>query len=127
MHRSSVDDTIRHELKTRRRHGGGTVGEVTATELRAARRRVENLLVRMEGATGTFVERARSVQRAQPHLLDEVLYALFERRSPDSSLSDAERAEIYRRVWVAIEAVAGRWTPPEDFVGEEAYRFTPVD
>lgn len=86
-----------------------------------------SLSARSDLAGGDLPARARSVPRAQPHVLDEILYTLFDRPSPESPLDDGDRVELYGRLWIAVEAIAPRWRPPDDFVGEErTYVFTPV-
>jgi hypothetical protein len=73
-------------------------------------------------------ERARALSRAQAHVLDEALYALFERAPAEGEppIEQNEALKIYLLMWVAAEALDANWTPPKDFAGEASYTFTPV-
>ena len=63
-----------------------------------------------------FVERAKAAERSQPHLLDEVLWALYERdddelREQEADLSDVQKVQIYFMLWIAVEALNRKWRP----------------
>ncbi len=80
---------------------------------------VEGLLPFDEG----FPERVRTVdERAQPHILDEALWALFERdekKDGEVSLEPREAGLVFLMLWVATEALDTAWHPPRGF-GQEA-------
>ena len=54
------------------------------------------------------------VERSQPHVLDEALYALFERDTKDgeAAMDPEECGKVYLLLWVAVEALARSWSPP---------------
>ena len=96
---------------------GGRLKKVNGNDLAAAQKRVqaalENLLPLDEG----FPERAKALDwRAQPHLLDEILWALYERGDDDKKeeeavLDENQSAMIYLMLWTAIEALDSKWRP----------------
>ena len=69
-----------------------------------------------------FADRARSVAwRAQPHILDEVLWALFERDEKQEAEVDLEpevSAMVYLMLWAAVEALNLSWYPAKDWTPE---------
>ena len=107
---------------------GGRLRNVTWDDVRAAEKKVKGLVDRVLPLDDGFVARAREVPRAQAHILDEALYALFERDQKDSeqALDRAEALKVYLLMWVATEALDPQWTPPRDFAGAETYTFEPV-
>ena len=62
-----------------------------------------------------FPNRAKGIEgRAQPHLLDEILWALYERNEEDrkkeeTMLDDNQSAMIYLMLWTSVEALDGKW------------------
>ncbi|MEQ1502799.1 MAG: hypothetical protein ABMB14_11245 [Myxococcota bacterium] len=108
---------------------GGRLRNVTWEDVRACEQQVGKLVDQLLPVDDGFVARARAVQRAQPHMLDEALYALFERDPQDGepALDDAESFKIYLLMWVATEALDRNWTPPKAFDGVADYAFTPVE
>ena len=89
--------------------------DLTAAEDRV-RPVVSDALPLQTGAT----DAARAVPRAQPHLLDEALDALFEWPGP-SVADDDEKVRVYLVLWVLVEALDACWTPPARFVGDASY------
>ena len=67
---------------------------------------------------GGFADRVRTIEdRAQPHILDEALWALFERdQKKDGEVDVAEQQGglIFLMLWVAAEALDSAWRPPTD-------------
>ena len=66
-------------------------------------------------ANDEFSKRAKEVERSQPHLMDEILWALFDRSEEEKMeqeipLSKKQSAQIYFLLWVAVEALNQRWT-----------------
>lgn len=106
---------------------GGRVDKVAGREIEAAAARVQAAAEQLMPADEDFPKRARAVEwRAQPHLLDEVLWALYEREDdeeqPDEDggqasikLKPDEKAMIYLLMWAAIEALDDNWHPPSGF------------
>ena len=62
-----------------------------------------------------FSTRAKAIEwRAQEHLLDEVLHALYEHedlQKQEHQLSDKQLALIYIMLWTCVEALDSRWRP----------------
>jgi hypothetical protein len=108
---------------------GGRMRNVTWEDVRAAERRVGELVDRLLPVDDDLVGRARAVERAQPHMLDEALYALFERepKEGEPAVDPTEAFKIYLLMWVATEALDANWTPPKGFDGPTTYTFTPVE
>jgi hypothetical protein len=111
--------------------GGGRLRAVTWEQIRDAERRVGAAVAELMPADDGFPARARAVAwRAQPHVLDEALYALFERPrkgDEEQDLDLAESVKVYLMMWVATEALDASWTPPAGFAGETSYAFTPIE
>lgn len=108
---------------------GGRLRNVTWEDVREAEKRVGAMVDLLLPVDDGLVARARAVPRAQAHILDEALYALFEReqkQEEETPLDDAESLKIYLLMWVAAEALDKNWTPPKDFDGPTEYVFTPV-
>ena len=98
---------------------GGRLAKVNGTDLADASARVQAAVRSAEllPAGDDFAERAKSVGwRAQPHLLDEVLWALFERdeekKEGEVDIEPDQSALVYIMLWVAIEALDRNWRPP---------------
>lgn len=104
---------------------GGRMRNVTWEDVRAAEQYVQGQVDRLLPVGEGLAERARSVVRAQPHILDEALYALFERppTEGENPMDDTESLKVYLLLWVATEALDRNWTPPKGFVGETEYSF----
>jgi len=98
---------------------GGSTKKVSGKQIELAaskvNQHVEGLLPFDEG----FPERVRAVEdRAQPHILDEALWALFERDNKKENEVDVESREaglIFLMLWVATEALDLAWNPPKGF------------
>ncbi len=109
---------------------GGRLKKATWDDVRAAEQRVSAQVEALLPVDDGFVARARQVTRAQAHILDEALYALFVRdeegEDADEKLDDLEAFKVYLMMWVATEALDANWTPPRDFEGLTDYAFTPV-
>ena len=70
-----------------------------------------------------FPERVRGVDgRAQPHILDEVLWALYERgedkQEGEVDLDTDASALVYIMLWTAVEALDENWSPPSEWTPE---------
>jgi hypothetical protein len=110
---------------------GGRMRNVTWEDVREAEKRVGGMVDLLLPVDDGLVARARAVPRAQAHILDEALYALFERdkdqkKEEETPLDDAESLKIYLLMWVAAEALDKNWTPPKDFDGPTDYVFTAI-
>jgi hypothetical protein len=95
---------------------GGTLGRVGAKEIDLATRRLAEIAPKVFPADEGLPERVRAVEdRAQPHILDEALEALFEReeRKENEVDLDAEQAlRVFLMLWAATEALDAAWTAP---------------
>jgi hypothetical protein len=99
-------------------------------QVRAATTKVEGQIGALLPLDDGFVARCHAVtDRAQPHIVDEAVYALFERPSrPDEPQTPAnERLKLLLLMWVANEVCAANWTPPRGFTGDATYTHTPVE
>ena len=109
---------------------GGRVRKVTGRELTAATNRVDGAVAALMPPDAEFPERAKAwMDRAQPHILDEVLWALYERdkdelREGEVDLEPGQSAMIYVMMWTAVEALDMVWRPPK---GWDPSAWTPPD
>jgi hypothetical protein len=98
---------------------GGRMYKVNSTHIEAATARVNDALGGIFPADDGFFERAsKHADRAQSHLLDEVLWALYERPEEDAEqahLEDHQKALIYVLLWTAVEAMDMVWQAPADW------------
>lgn len=110
---------------------GGRLRKATWDQVRSASRRVQQELISLLPPDEGFPERVRAVEwRAQPHILDEALLALFERTERSDEEEDVDEQQsllIFALMWTAIEVLDQNWTPPRDFIGLDTYTFTPVE
>ncbi|MEC8277494.1 MAG: hypothetical protein VX026_07260 [Myxococcota bacterium] len=92
----------------------GRLTKVNQDSIKAATKSVRSQLSSILPIDDDFAERAKSVSRAQPHLLDEVLWALYEREETDMLPEEAQidpkkSAMIYIMLWIAVEALNSHW------------------
>lgn len=107
---------------------GGRLRNVTWEDIRSCESFVQGAVGSVLPEGDGLVARARAVPRAQPHVLDEALYALFE-RAPEEGvppIDPTEALKLYLLLWVAVEALDRNWTPPKGFSGPTEYQFEPV-
>lgn len=98
---------------------GGRMYKVNSNHIEAATARVNDALSEVFPADAGFFERAKNYSdRAQPHLLDEVLWALYERpdeNAEQAHLEDHQKALIYVLLWTAVEAMDMVWQAPSEW------------
>lgn len=100
---------------------GGRMSKVTTRDIDAAAEKIQAVTDSLLPADGGFVDRVKAVEwRAQPHLLDEILWALYERDEDDKKegevdLEDNESALTYLVLWLAVEALDAKWRPPAGY------------
>lgn len=93
---------------------GGDLRKVNGEDIRRAEGIVQPHIGNLLPADDGFSARAKEIERGQPHLMDEVLWALFDRaeeemREEEMPLSNAQSAQIYMLLWVAVEALNAKW------------------
>ncbi|MCB9760273.1 MAG: hypothetical protein H6739_10595 [Alphaproteobacteria bacterium] len=95
---------------------GGRMGKVTRAEARASAQRVKAAVDQLRPFDDSLPERVRAIDwRAQPHILDEVLWALYEREEKQENEIDVppeQSALVFLLMWAAVEALDARWRPP---------------
>ena len=97
---------------------GGRMDKVNGADLNAATVKIQGQAESLLPADDGFVSRAKAVEwRAQPHLLDEILWALFERDEKNEGEVDLEpenAALVYLMLWAAVECLDANWRAPAD-------------
>lgn len=93
---------------------GKDLGKVNQKHIQVAEKIVRSHTSSLLPANDGFSQRAKEVERAQPHLMDEILWALFDRTDEEKMdqeipLSPKQSAQIYFLLWVAVEALNQRW------------------
>lgn len=95
---------------------GGKVGRVGPREIEVATRAIQKNAARLLPADADFPSRVRAVEdRAQPHILDEALHALFEKEEKQEQEVDLEHdaaARVFLMLWAATEALDAAWSAP---------------
>ena len=95
---------------------GGRMKKVNGASLSAASAKVNAQLESIFPADDGFSERAKAADRAQPHILDEVLWALYEReddkKEGEVDLDPTQSAMVYLLLWTAVEALDANWAGP---------------
>ena len=95
---------------------GGKLGRVGDTEVALATARLQAAAKATLPFDEGFPERVRAVaDRAQPHILDEALEALFERAERQANEVELEREQsgrVFLMLWAATEALEAAWSAP---------------
>jgi hypothetical protein len=100
---------------------GGRLRKASGGHIKDATARIEAVVDGLLPADAGFADRARAIEwRAQPHLLDEILWALYDRPHEDKKdeevdVDPGESALIYLLLWTAVEALDANWRPPRDW------------
>ncbi len=103
---------------------GGRLSKVNGREINAAAARVKGAVDQVLPFDDGFGDRVRALDwRAQPHILDEALHALFERDDEELKENEVDvdpnkAGAIFMMLWVATEALDASWRPPAYFKGE---------
>jgi len=94
---------------------GGRLKKVNNADINIAQRKVNAAVDALLPLDDDFSNRAKAYEgRAQPHLLDEILWALYEREDKNKDeqmLSEKQSALIYIMLWTAVEALDTKWRP----------------
>jgi hypothetical protein len=103
---------------------GGRLDPVTAADIATAEEKVGAAVGQLLPADRGVPERLRAVSnRAQAHLLDELVEDLFD---GEDELGDAgELLQLFCILWVAVECLDAKWSPGVSFKGETDYVFVP--
>jgi len=93
---------------------GTRLRKVNSEDIRAAEKYVGAYVSKLLPADDGFSERAKELERAQPHLMDEILWALYDRDEEEKLQDEAilnpkQSAQIYILLWVAVEALNAKW------------------
>lgn len=102
---------------------GGRMGKVSTADIDRAAARIQAVADQVLPADSGLPERVRAIEwRAQPHLLDEVLWALYERdadarKEGEVDLGQDQSALVFLVMWLAIEALDSAWRAPKGFEG----------
>ncbi len=96
---------------------GGRMRKVTGAVVNQASARVNEVAATLTPFDDDFPARVRGVDwRAQPHVLDEALWALFERDDKEEGEVDVEHEQgalLFLLLWVATEALDASWSSPD--------------
>jgi hypothetical protein len=109
---------------------GGRLRAATWEQVRAAEQRIGEAVPTLLPFDDGFAERVRAVKwRAQPHVIDETLMALFEsaRGSKEAEVPKEESLKIFFLAWLATEVLDQNWIPPKGFAGEAEYEYFHVE
>ncbi|MEC7984805.1 MAG: hypothetical protein VX278_06560 [Myxococcota bacterium] len=94
---------------------GGRLKKVNRDDLLAAQKSVNQAVSGILPLDEDFHSRAKELDsRIQEHLLDEILWALYERedqKEEEQVLDAKQSAMIYIMLWTCVEALDAKWTP----------------
>ncbi len=97
--------------------GGGRIGRIGGKEIDAATKKIGAHAALLMPADEGFPNRVRAIEeRAQPHILDEALHALFERetkKEEEVEMPPEQAALVFLMLWAATEACDLAWQPPK--------------
>jgi hypothetical protein len=103
---------------------GGRVGRVGSAEIEAATQRILKEGKALLPFDDGFADRVRGVSwRAQPAILDEALFALFERQNRKDNevpVEPEQAGRIFLMLWAATEAMDAAWRAPAAAEWKEA-------
>lgn len=108
---------------------GGRLRKASWEQVREAEKRVGAWAAPLLPFDDDFAERVRGVEgRAQPHILDEALYNLFEREpeEEEAELDPTEAGKIFFLLWVATEVLDQNWKPGSSIPLDADYAYVPV-
>ena len=93
---------------------GTRLKKVNSDDIRTAEKMVRSHVSTLLPANDGFPDRAKDTDRAQPHLMDEIIWALFERDEDDlkeqeALLNPKQSVQVYLLLWVAVEALNTKW------------------
>lgn len=96
---------------------GGRMRKVSGSVINDASGRVNAATAQVMPFDSGLPGRVRALDwRAQPHILDEALWALFERDDKEEGevdVEDEQGALLFLLLWVATEALDASWSSPD--------------
>lgn len=96
---------------------GGRLNKVNASSAQAAAARISREIDRILPFDGGLPARVRQLEwRAQPHLLDEILWALYEKeeKAEDEIALPADQSGlVFLLLWACVEAIDEAWIAPK--------------
>lgn len=97
---------------------GGRMRKVSGKQIDAAAAKIQSHVEAVAPFDDGFPERVRAIEdRAQPHILDEALWALFERdektKDEEIDVPPEQAGLIFLMLWLATEALDEAWTAPK--------------
>ena len=108
---------------------GGKLKGATWAQVRSAEGRVMAAVGDLLPLDDGLIERARAAERAQPHILDEAIRALFQTEigEDEEEPDPAELFKIYLLMWVATEVLDHNWRAPDGYDGETEYSYVHIE
>lgn len=111
---------------------GGRLKSATWAQIREAEAKVNGSLAALMPFDEGFAERARGVHRSQAHILDEAIYALFQRdrdaeEDDEADLDTMETIKVYLMLWVVTEVLDMNWKPAKAFEGLSDYEYVHIE
>lgn len=112
---------------------GGRLRSATWAQIREAEAKVGAAVGSLMPLDETLPERAHTGDRAQPHILDEALMALFhrftkeDREEEDGELDPTEAVKTYLMLWVITEVLDANWKPAKSFEGLDSYEYVHIE
>ncbi|MBN2799491.1 MAG: hypothetical protein JXX28_10125 [Deltaproteobacteria bacterium] len=109
---------------------GGQLKSATWAQVREAEAKVMTAAAELLPYDASFADRFRAVSwRSQPHILDEAIYSLFERKleEGEEEINVPESLKVFLLLWVATEVLDLNWKPGKGFEGEAEYAFTAIE
>ncbi len=94
---------------------GGRMKKVNGIDLKKAQKKVNAEVEKLLPLDKGFPDRAKEISwRSQPNVLDEILWALYERKDEEKKeeeavLDDKQSAMIYLMLWTSVECLEGKW------------------
>ena len=91
------------------------IKKINKADMYSAQKKVQKYVETLLPLDDEFHNRAKSIDsRSQPHLLDEILWALYERdelKEEEQALDAKQSALIYIMLWTSVEALNNKWRP----------------
>ena len=98
------------------RHPRRSIGRVGPDEIAIATKKIQAAAPALLPWDAEFPARVRTIaDRAQPHILDEALNALFEREEKQANEVDLDMEQagrVFLMLWAATEALDAAWRAP---------------